>query len=161
MNPLASASRVSSLKIFERMKYLCTSFSNLNIQHVLPSTTCLSAAVWYAADKKLFLLQTSSLRRKVLFYRVILASRLTSLSLFRYTLFVGWLRYDWPGPGPRQLEAQQPAEARDSRLLRWRYQGSRAPMLMQIKRGECAVDWPDSGWNPMAALGKIGPFLRT
>ena len=35
MNPLASASRVSSLKIFERMKYLCTSFSNLNIQHVL------------------------------------------------------------------------------------------------------------------------------
>ena len=124
-------------------------------------STCLSAAVWYAADKKLFLLQTSSLRRKALFYRVILASRLTSLSLFRFTVSLVWLRYDWPGPGPRQLEAQQPAEARDSRLLRWRYQGSQAPMLMQIKRGECAVDWPDSGWNPIAALGKIGPFLRT
>ena len=159
MNPLASASRVSSFN---------ETWNWMNLHHVCQTkfnmcfySTCLSAAVWYAADKKLFLVKTSSSWRKMLFYRVILASRLTSLSLFRVTVSLVWLRYDWPGPGPRQLEAQQPAEARDSRLLRWRYQGSQALTQMQIKRGGCAVDWPDSGWNPIAALGKIGPFLRT
>ena len=78
-------------------------------------STCLSAAIWYAADKKPFLLKTSSSWRKWLFYRVILASRnksngLISLS-FSFTQFL-WLIALW-------LAWSGTMSARTVELLRW------------------------------------------
>ena len=51
---MASASRVSSLKLFVRMKYLCISFCNLSIQHVLRAQRAVSCASLVCRMKKFF-----------------------------------------------------------------------------------------------------------
>ena len=64
---MASASRVSSLKIFERMKYLYTKFCNLDIQHVLRAQRAVSCASLVCWMKKFFC-ETVVFGRKILFH---------------------------------------------------------------------------------------------
>ena len=64
---MASASRVSSLKIFERMKYLYTRFCNLDIQHVLRAQRAVSCASLVCWMKKFFC-ETVVFGRKILFH---------------------------------------------------------------------------------------------
>ena len=64
---MASASRVSSLKIFERMKYLYTEFCNLDIQHVLRAQRAVSCASLVCWMKKFFC-ETVVFGRKILFH---------------------------------------------------------------------------------------------